>query len=569
MSRSPGRDMGAPPSRSPRPLAPRPSFDAALRRQRTLSEASNSSLKVSLPPGIRPRNPNRASQSAFPPSPKSNSNKCESHITNGMNMDPGGLLPPRFPPLPMGDLLSSYPASYHSSMWPPPSPGATNSLHPMGRKLSASALSMKSTSSVASNGTASTSVTPEKQRLMKALQHRKKMQEEEDRRERSKVKTTADGDILKAENQETYTHYVAPQRTETGLVSSSSSKYGSIIFDKPHLIMRAKRVNEAVAVEKMVTGQDFCFERPKLHEAPPAEHAETPLDTSATGLSATITLTARPNHVAHSKVFYPRPKKDEPSPAVYLSRVSSSEICTNHHPTAPIDIEAHCISGHCVAELQSTEAYQRLGDFEHGPAKITGTQVAEPYDLKNPTPEDTDIANKSTAINHSTDQEKDQPNRSPARISLTPSDPIEPVVCHLDVSTFHLRPVSVSTCGTGDSLLADEVLMDEISSATVQEAHSVSLSNSTAPPASVIDHPPSSTPSSRPMSPHSTSGSDTPAPVSGKDPSDTHDHGPIERPTTSHSGQSLTAKKPAVSSGISKRIEALKMMSNTGGGSPG
>lgn len=66
---------------------------------------------------------------------------------------------------------------------------------------------------MASNGTTSTSVTPEKQRLMKALQHRKKMQEEEDRKERLKGKTVVDGDILKAENREPYTHYVAPKRT--------------------------------------------------------------------------------------------------------------------------------------------------------------------------------------------------------------------------------------------------------------------------------------------------------------------------------------------------------------------
>lgn len=212
MARSPGRDMGAPVSRSPRPLGPRPSFDVNSRRQRTLSEASNSSLTVSLPPGIRPRNPNRASKSGYSPNSKSNGDKCESPITNGKGLDTGGQFPPKFPSLPMGDLLSSYPSSYHSSMWPPP-PGPMNSLQPMGRKLSASALSMRSTSSVASNGTTSTSVTPEKQRLMKALQHRKKMQEEEDRKERLKGKTVVDGDILKAENREPYTHYVAPKRT--------------------------------------------------------------------------------------------------------------------------------------------------------------------------------------------------------------------------------------------------------------------------------------------------------------------------------------------------------------------
>lgn len=108
--------------------------------------------------------------------------------------------------------------------------------------------------------------------------------------------------------------------------------------------------------------------------------------------------------------------------------------------------------------------------------------------------------------------------------------------------------------------------MDELNSATVQEADPVSLSASTASPAPVVDAPPSSTSSSRPMSPHSTSGNDTSASVSDQHSSESHDHGPAERPTTSHSGQSLAAKKPSVSSGISRRIEALKMMSNNAGG---
>ncbi|KAI5290365.1 hypothetical protein KEM54_001731 [Ascosphaera aggregata] len=209
MSKSPAQDIGVSHSRSAKPLGPRPSFDVISSRQRTNSAASNSSLTVSLPSGIRPRNSTHASHSGYLPSPNNNDRRRDSSILNDIR---GGLIPPKSSPLPFGESLSSYLNPCQFPTWPPP-PGMVNSHQPMRRKMSASALSMRSTLSVASNGTTSTNSTPEKERLMKALHNRRKMQEQEDKKERL-IGNVADGDILKAENQKTCTPYVAPQRIE-------------------------------------------------------------------------------------------------------------------------------------------------------------------------------------------------------------------------------------------------------------------------------------------------------------------------------------------------------------------
>ncbi|KAI5290364.1 hypothetical protein KEM54_001730 [Ascosphaera aggregata] len=110
--------------------------------------------------------------------------------------------------------------------------------------------------------------------------------------------------------------------------------------------------------------------------------------------------------------------------------------------------------------------------------------------------------------------------------------------------------------------------MDEHSSATVQEAQADSLSTSTAS-SPLVDNIPSQKPSLRPMSPHSTPGSDAPSAPSSKDGPDVHNHAATERLAKSYSGQSSATKKVNVSSGISKRIEALKMMSGNGNGGHG
>ncbi|KAI5300376.1 hypothetical protein KEM55_007840 [Ascosphaera atra] len=366
--------------------------------------------------------------------------------------------------------------------------------------------------------------------------------------------------------------------------------------------LQGQHQDHRVAEEGIVAGNSET----SCHGSPPAKPAVTTIDACEMkpGSSA-ITLTASLNHSTphcHCHCHWPQASRPQsktkgqgsstvPVPdflRVQSDRRTGQPTITITGTTAKFTNISPLTSASSVLQSPSPYIPVFLASLGHGPSQTIVHKSAHGQ-ASVLTPEGQNTPRDFAAFTNPPASEQPPPPPPPQpRLSFsTATNPhsqlFTPASTSIHSGILHSRPPSVSTSGTGDdSVLADDALMDELSSAAVLEATSVPVITSppTSPPIGVFAESPKSPQS--PMSPQTLS-SGTNGPLAATDPPDSQPLPPVRRPTTSQSNASLhesaangsgsaaagLARKVTVSSGISKRIEALKMMSNNnGGGNP-
>lgn len=413
----------------------------------------------------------------------------------------------------------SSPPSTHSSTTAPPVPPL---LVPPPSLSFARPQSSPSAKSVNSN--APPGITPEKQRLMKALELRKKQMEkraeEEQRKEHmngQKSNTVLDADEDKANIDTVHGTQMEGQGQQH--TESDSEQIGSLPFE-----------SEAVALE--------------------AHHDHQPSSDSSKPDSAVDLMAVDSDSTQHSKSSTPA--------ASDTSRTTSDESQEDTQRPTP---QADRKGGSEVSVQHQAAETPKLSDIGAGPSETTpqkpdGGVTVPPITVESvtsnekeesaptlapetvPLPETPRSARSSSAATSSASEASGENDEGTA-----PKGKRKPLL-------EPIRVVPGQDFSDEDNLLSDDSFMEELKSATVQEAKPVSVGKSPVSPV-----PPSSRVVSNPTV-GGQAGDVQALPVGRSASSPYFDNSNRPVPV-------LVAKKVNVSSGISKRIKALEKFSNS------
>ncbi|KAJ5218807.1 uncharacterized protein N7498_000906 [Penicillium cinerascens] len=508
-------------------LGPRPSVDSSG-RPRTSGSSRNSDQRpvASLPSGMRSSSLRRSNVEV--PRPRSQGSSFASKPISRAPPIPPLLVPP--PNIPISR--------------PPLSPGAKS-------------LGALSTSS---------GLTPEKERLMKALQQRKKQMakraEETKKKQSIEEEPKAEDDIAKhqEENKENINLLPEQEKPEPQKTQDDQDEKPA----KPAVPAPASLNDDTPAAPEPQTEaqEEETLPATVFKIEPPAEvdvsgfegrsssntpdlsagtkfstgHEETILETIQPKTPQTVSEDETRAEDADSAIPVPNETKDDLVPPSAVLEVPLDRELTETSATAPEPQDASSLHQSDIPSLKSEPLEARSVDA--GPAKAPEfTHPNTPPANAPPSPEiEPSVAPFSVSIDP-VPADEGVPEEPPVEIAnLVPLDQRRKI---------HLEPIQVPTpeYSDDDNLLSDDSFMEELRSATVQEARPVSVKSPGDQPwggsrAVSSSH---SLASSSPMQAFAVGRS-----VSSSYP----DNGP---PTPL-----LVAKKVNVSSGISSRIKALE-----------
>lgn len=508
-------------------LGPRPSVDinGRPRTAGSLSRSQDQRPVAALPAGVRPRkSPNTA------PRPKSHHDAPVPSLASLKNAPPVPLL---IPPPTIGVSR------------PPLSPTA------------------KSMTAVPSSG-----MTPEKQRLMKALELRKKQLEKRTEELRKKQEKQEEGIGATPKNLDaagSVENTGTTDNAKTSDIQGSPSTQEQSTSNQTTPTLGLKAIDDSKG-SPTPSKPDSAVEMGATLDSPSHPDAnaaqETVESTSSQGQS-----TDRPG-MPESRPPVQEEPTPEPAPEASASQPSEGSAATEiertgtdtpHQQTAQGEPEPTGQPLHIEQEQDHTEPGELDADREHA------TPAEEP---SSPQP-------KQSATVESTTQEGETPELPSGPTVQVTSEPEIKVEAprpdtaqstkskeeHLEAKQRRiamLEPIQVSTpeVSDEDNLLSDDSFMSELKTATVQEAKSVSMEKT--PIASGSDHPQLDIGKNRSVSNPTNSAPASRSPsVQGRSVSANH----AESSQQSRPLHMLVAKKVNVSSGISKRIKALERFS--------
>ncbi|KAL1852969.1 hypothetical protein Plec18170_005551 [Paecilomyces lecythidis] len=463
-------------------LGPRPSIDGNGRPRTagSLSRERDTRPVAALPAGVRPSNVRRS----HAPRPKSQPGSTSMLSTSA----PGGV--PAVPPL----------------LVPPPS---LNIARP---QISPGARSFA--------GSTSSGIAPEKERLMKALELRKKQMEKraEDKKKQKPQEPKANNVFDATENKENLNAMPVKEL-------QSTEKQATQVDSLP----RKEPLSESGQVTSLSEKEPQTVTKPA---SPSTSNPDSAVDIVVEGVEdsqlsnpatpvppATSSPTADESHVATPQITKDVDTAETPKPAATGLGLSG----TGDH------------------ELSSEVTEPEIHKVE-----VSESPAEENQSSSTPTPDAIPPSQTASSVDDSASQTTDSDVRDR---KVKKKDLLHPI-----------HVVSAQEFSDDDNLLSDDSFMEELKSATVQEAQPISVGKSS--PASPMVSPngfASDAPRAVSNPALGQASSDLQAlPVGGRSVSGSYFENSQPPP------QVLVAKKVNVSSGISKRIKALEKFSNNG-----